>query len=316
MFPNSRDRRSTPSRRARRRETRPASEPLEPRCLLSRAAPPAEAWPASPVVADGAGGVTTPAEVLAPDLGGAVRPDGWRVWLAKPPGVVADPTTASGEATQAATPPGSPISGSLPVTSQPASLTPPSQPAAPEPAPPASSSPTSLLSSPVPLVASFVTGVEGVSYLSTSGLIDPAQGGRVTIGSESLNGAAGGPRSLDSDFHLGLGVMGPDGLFTGPWLDVSGHLTGSVAGQPGTPHLSGGFDGAATSAVARGVAPGSDAPTALADLARHPGRIHVSGAVTGGYRNDLVSQLVIDPPALGSPAAGGGGPGGRGVTRW
>jgi hypothetical protein len=153
------------------------------------------------------------------------------------------------------------------------------------------------VSGPVPLTAAFVTGVEGVGYLATAGPVDPTRGGQATLGTESLTGAAGGPRSFDSDFRLELGVMAPGGLFSGPWLDVSGHLNGSVARRTEDLNLSGGFDGAATSAVVRGAASGAAVPAALQDLSLHPGRIHVTGAVTDGYLNDLVSRLTIDPPA-------------------
>jgi hypothetical protein len=275
MLPNLGSVRSELGHRAERRTVTRTVEPLETRCLLSGASPFVGAW------------------------------NGWTVWGTIPSTVVTGPVLSPLPATSTGglPAPPSPVSSTPPAPAKPSS--PLSQTSAPAPTSPTPATlSTSPTSAPVTLTGSYFSGIEGVSYLTDAGPVDLTRGGSAAIGSELLNGIAGGPRTFDSNFSLELGQMGSGGQFIGPWLDVSGHLNGSVVGQSISSDLSGGFGGTATSAVVRGAAPGTAIPPALLDLSLHPGRIHVSGAVTGGYLNDLVSQLTIDPPTAATVGSG------------
>jgi hypothetical protein len=172
---------------------------------------------------------------------------------------------------------------------------------------------TQASAEPIQYVATFFIGLDGVNTMKPVDIPDPILGGSVVLGGANLSHGSsatsvpGAPpeQSIDQTFSFQLGIKAPAGAsgpLVNPFLDVTGQITGSISGpDPMMGRYSGGFSGTAASITVPFLPPGSTLSPALEALLEDPGRIHLSGLVTGGPANVLETKLTIDALAPGDP---------------
>lgn len=170
---------------------------------------------------------------------------------------------------------------------------------------------------PISYIASDFVGYPGYRYNEVVNLPSLTTGGTVALPdgdlgmpqpdpNQSYPVAAQTPIDERFSFHLGVpGVPGSSAPFSTdiPFLDIEGHVTGTIFGPGGMPlRYWGNFEGTATSinVLGAGVSPGTAIPPELLDLAAHPERIHISAVVSGGSRPFWQTTLTIDPPSTAS----------------
>lgn len=166
---------------------------------------------------------------------------------------------------------------------------------------------------PIQYVATFFLGLDGVNTMNPVGIPDPVLGGSVVLGGANLSQASSTASAqsltigqpIDNAFSFELGIKAPagsSGPLINPFLDVTGHITGTILGpDPMIGRYSGGFSGTATAITVPFQPPGTILSPALEGLLQDPSRIHLSGIVTGGPANVLQTTLIIDPLVPGDP---------------
>lgn len=172
---------------------------------------------------------------------------------------------------------------------------------------------TQASAEPIQYVATFFIGLDGVNTMKVVDIPDPILGGNVVLGGANLSptspvtsvASATPLQSINRTFSFQLGIKAPPGSsgpMTDPYLDVSGLITGNISGPDAMMgRYSGGFGGTASSITVPFQPPGSTLSPALEALLEDPGRISLSGIVTGGPANVLETTLTIAPLAPGDP---------------
>jgi len=143
-----------------------------------------------------------------------------------------------------------------------------------------------------------------LNYSSQGGSVEFI-GGALTPDTSSGGGAyADQQHAINAPFTFNLGAQAPGSTDTvqGPFLSISGTVTGTLTG-PGAGGVawrwSGGYTGTATSASLDPfhAQDASELPAPLLDILNHPDHFHINVFVGGGDRNELDVTLTFDPPA-------------------
>ena len=164
-----------------------------------------------------------------------------------------------------------------------------------------------MRAAPIQYTASYAGSPLG-GMLQPSIFVDLAQGGSYQVASPTLNGSTYSSlmwtrNSLPLDGPAIIVFHATD--TSDPTKDlgqvaVTVPYSGTIFGDGLTADLQGGYNGTGAASSAY-TGTNSNTPPPLLDLLTHPDRVHLDAHMTGGYFNELLTTMTLDP--MPAPAA-------------